>query len=212
MTDNQYCTFYIVRHGETVWNVQKKLQGQSDSPLTVTGKSQARNLAEKLKAIHFDAVFSSDLLRAKRTAKILIAERELAIETKELLRERAFGKYEGKAFEEHRVQLKDKIDEYEKLADKDKFTFKYADDMESDEEIVTRLNLFIREVALSYRGKTVMVVTHGSIMRAFLIHLGFGNYQDMRSGVIKNTAYVKLLSDGVDFFIKETYGVEKIKI
>ncbi|MBI2630816.1 histidine phosphatase family protein [Candidatus Nomurabacteria bacterium] len=55
-----YCTLYLVRHGETEWNVKKITQGQSESTLTENGIRQAEETAEKLKDIKFDAIFSSD--------------------------------------------------------------------------------------------------------------------------------------------------------
>lgn len=92
---SSYATFYIVRHGETEWNAQGLMQGHLDSPLTSTGEEQARELAQTLLAIHFDHVFSSDLLRARRTAELLVIDRKFALNTTQLLRERTFGKYEG---------------------------------------------------------------------------------------------------------------------
>ena len=67
------------------------------------GKDHAKNLAKELLDVHFDAVFSSDLTRTRQTAEILALERKLAVETTELLRERTFGKLEGKATSELRA-------------------------------------------------------------------------------------------------------------
>lgn len=86
----KYCTFYIVRHGETLWNVKGLLQGIKDSALTPTGEKQARELAAELESVNFDVIFSSDLLRARRTAEIIALERKLAVKTSQLLRERQF--------------------------------------------------------------------------------------------------------------------------
>ena len=63
--------FYIVRHGETAANSRNVVQGQNDVPLNETGLAQAARLAERLKAVHFDAVYASDLSRAMRTARII---------------------------------------------------------------------------------------------------------------------------------------------
>ena len=60
-------TIYIVRHGETKWNVKQLMQGHKDSPLTEKGIEQAEEIKKELKNIHFYRIFSSDLLRAKRT-------------------------------------------------------------------------------------------------------------------------------------------------
>ena len=61
-------------------------------------------------------------------------------------------------------------------------------------------------------GKTILVVSHGGVMRYLLIHLGFGTYTNLPTGSIGNTAYIKLETDGVDFFVKETKGITKKEI
>lgn len=86
-----YCTFYIVRHGETEWNVKGLVQGHTDIPLTKKGKRQARQLAKKLSRINFNAVFSSDLLRAKQTAQLIALEKKIAVKTTQALREETDG-------------------------------------------------------------------------------------------------------------------------
>ena len=87
MGKNLTSTIYLVRHGETEWNTEGRLQGQKDSFLTAKGEKQAAQTAEKLKGVKFDAIFSSDLLRAKRTAEIIKLERQLEINTTKALRE-----------------------------------------------------------------------------------------------------------------------------
>lgn len=205
---NNYCTFYLVRHGETDWNVKRIMQGHGDSPLTETGINQAKALAKKLKHTHFDKIFSSDILRAKRTAEIIAAERKLAVATTKLLRERTFGKYEGWSIDKYHKKFEQYFAENRKLSEIETYKRKPDTDIESDEEIVIRLITFIREMAVAFPGKTVLVVTHGGIMRGFLIHLGYKTRKELGWGTVKNTAYIKLLSDGVDFFIKEAEGVE----
>jgi broad specificity phosphatase PhoE len=100
------------------------------------------------------------------------------------------------------------FDQFEKLAEHEKASFKFADDIESDQEIVNRFNMFLREVAVGYRNKTILVVTHGGMMRSLLIHFGFATYEQMKFGAVKNTAFIKLLSDGSDYFIEKTFGIE----
>ncbi len=206
---NQYCTFYIVRHGETEANVKRILQGHLDYPLTKDGIRQAKKAARKLSGVRFDEAFSSDLLRAKRTAEIITLEQNIAVKTSRLLRERSFGRLEGKSYQDYVNELKEIILQYEALSEKEKFSFKFREDIESDEEIVKRFITFLREIAVAYAGKTILIVSHGGMMRSLLIHLGFGTYETLTPGAVKNLGYIKLESDGVDFFIKETEGVEQ---
>lgn len=208
---NNLTTFYIVRHGETEWNVAGIMQGQSDSPLTKNGISQAKNLAKKLKSVKFDEVFSSDLLRAKRTAEIIAAEKKIAIKTTEILRERSFGRFEGKTGEVFAKELKKYFEEFENLLEEQKFSYKFPTEpeIESDEELMRRFIPFIREIAIAYEGQTILIVTHGGVMRSFLVHLGYGTSTELGWGTIKNSGYIKLESDGTDFFLKEVAGVEK---
>ncbi len=206
-----YCTIYLVRHGETEANVKKILQGHRDYPLTRKGEKQAHDLAKKLNHLHFDAIFASDLGRAKRTAELITLEKKMTVQTTKLLRERSFGKDEGKPWERQDEALKKMVRLYDKLATEEKFKFKFRPESESDEELATRMITVLREIAVAYSGKTVLVVSHGGIMRAFLFKLGFAEVEPGYDRlIIKNTAYVKLLADGVDFFIKHTEGIDKL--
>lgn len=198
-----YCTLYIVRHGETEWNVKKIIQGHADIPLNKKGETQAKELAKKLQHIKFDAIFSSDLIRAKRTAEIITLEKKLAVQTTKALKERYFGKYQGKSFAVN--------NEMTKLINNLKMVSgSGAKEVESDENIILRLTAFLREIAVAYSNKTVLIVSHGGPMRTLLIHLGFATYDNFTEGQIDNLAYVKLKSDGVEFFVEETEGI-KIK-
>lgn len=206
---NRYCTIYVVRHGETEYNVKKILQGQTDSALTQLGEKQARERAESLKHIHFDAIFSSDMPRAQRTAEIIILDRQLAVTTSRLLRERAFGRFDGKPAQEFQEQNKMLLKKMDKLSESEKRGFKFYEGYETDTEIASRMITFLREVAVTYPGKIVLVVSHGAIIRALLVHLGYGSFDELPAGTVVHLAYVKLESDGVDFFIKETEGINK---
>ena len=84
-----------VRHGETAWNVQTRIQGQIDIGLNDAGRWQARRLARALAEERFDAVYASDLQRAADTARALAEHNGLALRTDAGLRERGFGEFEG---------------------------------------------------------------------------------------------------------------------
>lgn len=201
-------TFYIARHGETEKNVQHIIQGHQDSPLTEAGINQAYNLAKKLRKIKFDAVFSSDILRAKRTAQIVAKEKKLEVEATEMLRERNWGKLEGQPSTDYNSAYKDLV---ESLSHEERYIRELVPGFESDEKMMQRLIPFLRETALANPGKKILVISHGTIIRTFLIHLGYGNYQNLRGGAIDNAGYIVVESDGVEFFVKETHGVHFVE-
>lgn len=196
-----YCSIYIVRHGQTDWNVKRITQGSTDILLNEEGEKQARNFANDFKDIKFDAIFSSDLVRAKKTAEIIALEKKLAVDTSKLLRERRYGRFEGKPREEMNEARKIWMN----LDRQQRLTFRPDKKYETDEEITSRLITFLREVAASHLEQTILVVAHGGLMRALLHHLSDKTYS---TGAIGNSGYIKLESDGVDFFIKELKGIK----
>jgi len=87
---------YLVRHGETEWNIEKRLQGWKDSNLTQKGIEDAEALHDHLIAIEFDSIYSSTSRRAFKTAEVILGERKLKITVDENLREIYLGDWEGK--------------------------------------------------------------------------------------------------------------------
>jgi broad specificity phosphatase PhoE len=199
--EKELVTLYIVRHGETEWNVKDILQGQLDSPLTERGIEQAHKLGERLGDVNFDRVFSSDLERAERTAEIAFVERQLALATSELLRERNWGIYDGKQADFFRREARDLIDKFQQLTEEEKWSFKFHESIESNEEIFGRFMNFLREVALAYPGETIAVVSHLNMMEALLRHLGL---QPLH---VDNSACVQIRTDGVEIILEDTSGV-----
>jgi len=197
-----YCTFYIVRHGETDWNVEHRAQGHTDIPINVRGEEQAKEAGKLLKDIHFDAAYSSDLVRARRTAEIIALDREMKVKTTQLLREQHFGKFEGTLWTET-SQL---FDARKKLSEEELLHHQIADE-ETHYEVSTRLFTFLREASLTHRGQTILVVTHGGLMRHLLARLGKGSLKQPK--YIKNTGFIKLRSDGVEFFLDEVNGIDE---
>lgn len=92
--------FYFARHGETMWNLEHKIQGWGNSPLTERGKKQAEKLKHRLCDVPFDAAFVSPSGRAVETAGILLSGRSVPTETKDGLREISFGDWEQMTYSE----------------------------------------------------------------------------------------------------------------
>lgn len=204
-SDKNYCVIYLIRHGETDWNKKRLMQGQVDIPLNKEGEKQAKEAAKKLASINFNLVFSSDLSRAKKTAEIITMEKKIAVQTTKVLREKNFGMLEGKHLDEILKILKTDIKKLRTMINKKAKEFA----AEADKEVVFRFLTFIREVAIAYPGKNILIVSHGSLIRLFLTKIGFLTKKDNETVKIKNLAMVKFLTDGVDFFVKKTWGIEK---
>lgn len=209
LTDKNYCTLYIARHGETEWNLVHITQGHHDSPLTEKGVEQARQTAEELKEVNFEAVFSSDLYRAERTAEIIKLERDLAVQTHQALRERCSGSWEGKDGTEFTEKFNDILEKLKALPEGEQWRHKLAPDIESHEELIGRFITKLREIAVAYAGKNVLVVSHGGPIRFLLMHLGYAKLGSLPANSFSNAGYIKVWCDGIDFEVKEVKGIRK---
>lgn len=198
---------YIVRHGQSTHNAGvDKGEKEHKIPLTEKGEEQAKKLAQRLKYIHFDAALSSDYLRAKRTAEIITLEKQLEVKTNALIRERKLGDNYYRNKEKVRSEMENI---FKKLSDEEKLEYAHTKDMESAKTGALRLLLFLQEVGTAYKGKTVLVVCHGNIMRSFLNIIGWCKFDEIPEGAIENTGYIKLETDETAFFVKETCGINK---
>ncbi|MBV8256531.1 MAG: histidine phosphatase family protein [Actinobacteria bacterium] len=137
-------TLLLVRHGETDWNAEGRLQGHTDRPLNEFGRRQAARLAEELAGERIDAIWSSDLARARETAQIVAARLGLPVEFDTGLREKSWGNWEGLTAGE-REQV-----EYEG---------------ESTEAHRDRTLAALRRICELHPDDTVLVVTHGGSLR-----------------------------------------------
>ncbi len=101
---------HIVRHGQTEWNVAGVAQGQTDVPLDTIGTDQAQRVGRSFHTHEIARIMSSDLIRARATAEQISSSLGLELELRKDLRERSFGEYEGRPFDEFREHvLKDPI-------------------------------------------------------------------------------------------------------
>lgn len=203
-SDPNLCQLYIVRHGQTEWNLQKRFQGQQDSALTGQAIHQTQSRAQDLKNVDFATVFSSDLLRAKRTAEILKLDREIAVKTSQLIRERGLGILEGKNRTLLSQDLKDLIN---KLGQKKYQNLQQQHHIETVEKFSQRIITFFREVAVAYAGQKVLIVTHSGVIHHLLLKINYQGVKDYSDISVANLAYLVLASDGVDFFVKKTEGI-----
>lgn len=208
VTKRSNTIFYIVRHGETEANAQKIIQGHGDAPLTQKGIEQAIEMRNELSKVNFTAAYSSDLGRAKSTAQIIIDEINIPHYTSEFIRERSFGKYEMTLYQKYFEDMKELHSVMKALPKEQRRAFKMAEDIESDEEICGRFKKFLTETASKHKGETILTVSHGGMMKALLIELDYGIYEESLNGWFNNAGYIKLITDGSEFIIEEVKGFE----
>lgn len=139
---------YIVRHGQTNWNLEGRYQGRIDTRLNETGIKQAENINEELKDVKFDKVFSSPLNRAYKTAQII---RNDKITIDERLIERCNGELEGRL----KSECKDALD----FTNPNETRF----GIESLPIFRKRITNFFDDIIRNYNGKNILVVTHAGV-------------------------------------------------
>lgn len=157
---------YLVRHGETIWNLESRFQGWSDTPLSPTGEDQAADLRERLRAIPFDAVYSSTLQRARRTAEIIVEGRGLDVIPLPEFREQNLGDMEGLQEDEIRSRFPGQLDSMH--ADPQNWC---APGGESLGMVRARALPAVRRIAEKHQGETVLLVAHHSVNKVMLLDL-----------------------------------------
>lgn len=153
----------IVRHGLTEFNEKKIMQGHRDSRLTEKGKIQSEQLAKRLLKEHIDVVYSSDLERCKKTLVPFLKKANIPVHYTKALRERDYGIFEGKPVEEWVSHIRDN-----RL--QGSWEFKPVGG-ESFPQVTSRMRKQVEEIFEKEKGKTVLVMTHGSAKKALLLSL-----------------------------------------
>jgi broad specificity phosphatase PhoE len=162
MNDEQQRTALIlVRHGETEWNVERRVQGRLDSPLTARGRTQARRTAERLAEMNVRAVYSSDIGRAQETAELIAAPHGLTVALRPGLRERSYGILEGKTMQEAAGDDTGWLEAW--LADRLRLA---PPEGETQPEMSQRVMSALRAIAAAHAGEHVVVSTHGGPMKS----------------------------------------------
>lgn len=157
---------WLVRHGETDWNVEQRFQGTSDQLLNATGEAQAQSLAPRLADIAFDGIYSSDLKRVKRTAELALDGSLEGVTLDSRLQELDFGEWEGLSWREVREQFPDE------------FAI-WADDREQNPhggeritDVVRRVELFLNDMQRQHgKDDHVLIFAHGGVFAVMVCML-----------------------------------------
>lgn len=152
---------FLVRHGETDWNVNRRFQGSSDQPLNATGEVQARQLAYSLREHAFDHIFASDLSRVMHTARIALPD-DLSITPEPRLREISFGKFEGLTWDEIQATYPDEFT----LWQQDRRQNPHGG--ETLDMVVARVHSFVNDLRAAHDDARIAAFAHGGTIGILL--------------------------------------------
>lgn len=154
---------FLIRHGETEWNKQNRLQGHSDMHLSSEGYHQAIALADHAPFQHIDAIYSSDLSRAIETAGVIAERFNLGVKLMPELRETNFGDWEGREISELAMESPKAFGKF--FTDPERCHPPHG---ETFLECQARALIGIREIIANHENQNVVVVSHGAAIRLIL--------------------------------------------
>ncbi|WP_294351190.1 histidine phosphatase family protein [uncultured Clostridium sp.] len=155
---------YLTRHGQTLWNLEKRLQGQGDSPLTDKGIKGAKLLGKRLEEIKLDVIYTSPIKRALETAKLIKGERNITLIEEKGLMEINFGDYEGHT-EEEMLEI-GKGQEISKIFNGEMDVVPPKG--ESLRMVYSRVKDTLDEILSREKGKKILIVTHGTTLKTIV--------------------------------------------
>ena len=185
---------YVMRHGQTDWNVENRLQGQTNIPLNETGRQMARDASAKYADLPIDRCITSTLDRTRETARIFLTGRRIPVTEDERLCEIGFGPWEGRV--DPKGDPTNPVGEFYR----DTAHYRAPEGAETLEHMIARANTLVREVfAPALRGEEdLLIVTHG----------GFGR-------ILRCVLTGKSLADGLGERLGNceivSYGLPKVK-
>ncbi|WP_319501626.1 histidine phosphatase family protein [uncultured Draconibacterium sp.] len=195
----------IIRHGETMWNVQKRIQGQRNSKLSENGITQAELVAKALAKREFDVLVSSDLERAVETAKIINKQLVLPHKYNANLRERSFGIFEGKNFAEIEEKYPEEFRRY-----KERNPEFVVPGGESIQQMYKRVTSEIESIACNFKDQKVLIVSHGLVLEMMMYRTFNLKLDEPRAFSINNSSISSFYIDGDNWFLKEWGVIEHL--
>jgi len=193
--------FYLLRHGETKWNAENRICGRSDVPLSEAGRRQAKRLAERLRPIAFDALYSSPLKRAVDTARFISERIGLKPLVDHRLVELDYGQWEGKTLAEIRKNDPKALRAWE--ADPGRVA---PPGGESGLEVQQRVMPFLDSLAAKHRKGRVAVVLHKTVCRLAICHVLGMSPSDYRRRLIMENAALNIIQPREDGWQLITYN------
>lgn len=193
MEETRLC---LIRHGETAWNAERRIQGQLDPPLNSLGIAQARAVANALRGEAFAALYSSDLQRARHTAELIGHVLHLPVQLQPELRERHYGRFQTLTYDEARSRYP---------ADYARFEARDIDfaplEGESLRTFAQRVVGWAEAIASSHAGRQVLLVAHGGVLDILYRRATGKKLDGVRDFEIPNAALNWLHANGREWSI-----------
>lgn len=172
----------VLRHGETDWNVEKRIQGQKTVSLNLNGRRQIHQACKQLADMKVDYAVTSPLLRAYESAQICVRELGIPLMVHPAFAERSFGELEGKT--SHEISRAFGIADVEEIHDA-----RFG--IESLRSLGDRVEQGLRELACQFPDQTILLVTHGSIIKYM------GEKRGLDLGIVDNGTYLEMQEEAV---------------
>ena len=178
----------LIRHGETEWNSQLRMQGHSNSDLSAVGRGQIQALGEWMKNVSFDYIYSSDSLRARQTAESITQYSLDTLQFDQRIREKNLGVFEGLTS----IEAREQHPGIYRLFKTGGANY-VIDEGESTQQVLDRALEFIEEIRLKHPEQRVVMVTHGGVVRVLMKHTLGISIDAPTSFLIKNTGIFRLV-------------------
>lgn len=185
---DQVTSVLAVRHGETAWNRETRIQGQLDIPLSPLGAAQARRLAQALDGQGVEVIYASDLARARQTAEAVAQQLGLAVQLEPGLRERGFGLFEGLTWAEIETRWPAESERWRRRDPQ--FA---AQGGEGLQDFYARSVAAVEALASRHPGQTVLIVAHGGVLDCLYRAAARQSLQAARTWTLGNASINRLL-------------------
>ncbi len=173
--------FGLVRHAETFWNRERRIQGQSGSPLTAKGKKDADNWGQQLSRFSWDCILMSDAGRAVETAARINHHLQAPIDSDPRLREQDWGQWTGQIITQIETEASNR------LQPKHKAGWQFCPPGGEDRlSVWQRSHSALTEAAVRWRGDTILIVTHEGVVKSLIYHLSGRNFLPGEPALIKS--------------------------
>ena len=201
---DQYDTtrFGLIRHAQTVWNREKRIQGHSDSPLTADGEKQASSWGKILSQFSWDRILASDTGRALATAEIINTDLKISLTTETRLREQDWGQWVGKTVRQIEAQAPQVLDEQVYAG----WNF-CPPGGEPRHSVLKRSQEALQEAAERYPGEILLVVTHEGVVKSLIYHLCGRKFLPGEPAILKSYQLHWLVCDSSGLQIEEINAI-----